>query len=91
MDIIFYKRPYGRTEIAAITEIRTEDAEFFEVNNIRVSMEDLGGQYAIYADTGRKDEDGEPVELLVLSNGRSCVDCMNELRKLVQAELVLPS
>ena len=38
-------------------------------------------QAAIYADIGMVDEEGNEVEVIELSNGRSCADTLSALRK----------
>ncbi|MCP1404294.1 hypothetical protein [Achromobacter insolitus] len=88
MKVTFYKPPFGRTEELEITKVRPEDAEYFERNGIRISMEEVGGMFAIYADTGAKTPDGEPDELIELSRGRSCEDTLQALRAACEATTV---
>jgi hypothetical protein len=80
MNVTFYLRPDGRAVVETIEHIRPEDAEWFETHNVKVSMEDIGGQFAVYADIGRE-VDGEPDEVLVLSGKMNCEDTMSQLRK----------
>lgn len=86
MDVTIYKRPDGRTEIIDCRKVRAEDEQFFKQNNVRVSMEDIGGQFAVYADIGRE-VDGEPDELIELSGSRSCEDTLAALRQQCEAAL----
>ena len=88
MQVTFYKRPHGRTEEINMTKIRPEDEAWFKSVGAKLSMEDIGGGYACYADVGVKDEDGEPLEAIeIATGGQSCEDTMQKLRK--QCELLL--
>lgn len=89
MIVTLYKQPHGRTEEIDIRNVYPDDAEFFKTHDIKISMEDIGGMFAIYADTGAKTEDGEPDELIELSQGRSCEESLNALRQ--QCEQVIAS
>lgn len=81
MKVTLYRQPYGHTVDLDITNVLPEDAAFFEKNNIRISMEEVGGMFAVYADDGTKTEDGEPDELIELSQGRTCEETLHALRK----------
>ena len=84
MIATFFLPPNGRQEVHEITEVEPQDASFFEQNRIKVSMEQLmTGDYTLYADTGKL-AFGEPDELIVISRGRSCRECLTELRKLCE-------
>ncbi len=85
MEVTIYKQPHGRTEKVDIKNVRPEDADYFERHSIRISMEDAGGQFVVYADDGTKDEDEEPDELIELSQGRSCEDTLSALRAQCEA------
>ncbi len=89
MIVTFYKQPDGRTQEIDIKNVLPDDEAFFNHHKIRISMEDVGGMFAIYADIGQTDEDGEPIELIELSQGRSCEETLNALRKLCEEELRL--
>lgn len=86
MKVTIYKAPNGRAEVIDLVNIKREDAQWFEQNNVAVSMEDIGGQFAVYGDIGRLSED-EPDEVLVLSKGRDCFETMAELRSECEAAL----
>ena len=75
------------TQKIDIKNVLPDDESYFTRNRINVSMEDVGGMLAIYADIGRLDEDGEPIELIELSHGRSYKETMSALRKLCEEEL----
>lgn len=81
MKVTLYKQPDGRAEVLEIQNVYQEDAEFFENNNIRISMEELAGQFVVYAGTGMEDECGEPIEFVELSLGRSCQEVLKILRE----------
>lgn len=88
MQVTFYKRPHGRTEEINMTKIRPEDEAWFKSVGAKLSMEEVGGRYACYADVGVKDEDGEPIEAIEIAGpDDDCQDTMSKLR--VQCELML--
>ena len=87
MLVTIFHRPDGRKEAIDIPNVKPEDAEWFQANNVHVSMEDIGGQFAVYADIGRE-IDGEPDEILVLSGKMNCEDTMSQLRKECEEALV---
>lgn len=80
MKATFYKQTDGRKEVLEIQNVYAEDAEFFENNNIHISMEELAGQFVVYADTGLETEDGDPVEYVEIAGGRSCEEVLHKLR-----------
>lgn len=84
LTVTFYIPPNGKKEVRKITNYKKEDAEFFIKNNVKISMEDLGSQYAIY---GLIDGEPEENEFIVLSSGRSCEDCLTELRGILEKYL----
>lgn len=86
MIATLYKRPDGRTQEIDIKNVLPDDEAYFTRHNISISMEDVGGMFAIYADIGQMDADGEPIELIELSQGRSCEDTLSALRKLCEEE-----
>lgn len=84
MEVIFYKAPNGSKEVVEISNVYAEDEKFFNENGIIISMEEVGGQFVVYADTGMEDEDGEPVEFLEIAKGRKCKDVLKSLRILCE-------
>lgn len=80
MKVTVFILPNGRQQEITITNIRSEDREFFEKHNVKISMEECVGEIVVYADTG-KVTDGEPGELIEISQGRSCEDTLSALRK----------
>ena len=69
----------GTCEVINVTNINKEDADYINEHNIKVSMEELNGQYVVYFDDGTLLDDGEtPNEIIVLNRGRSCEECMAE-------------
>lgn len=87
MIVTLYKQPDGRTREIDIKNVLPDDEAFFTRHEIDISMEDVGGMFALYADIGQTDDDGEPVELIELSQGRSCEETLSALRKLCEEEL----
>lgn len=87
MNVTFYKSPHGRTETIDMRNVYPEDETWFAENHARISMEDLGGTFVIYADVGVVDEDGEPDEAIELSAGRSCEETLKALRSQCEAML----
>jgi hypothetical protein len=78
--------PNGRKEVGAITKILPEDQAYFEKHDIKLSMEELGNNAVVYADTGHI-VDGEPDELIEVSRGRTCEETLSALRKRCEARL----
>lgn len=90
IDVTLYQRPNGKQSVIVLTEITKEDADYFNKNNFKISLEPQGDgtdNIIIYADYGKKDPDGEPEEIIIFSRGRECIDCMTELRQLVENQL----
>lgn len=90
IDVTLYQRPNGKQSVIELTEITKEDADYFNKNNFRISLEPQGDgtdNIIIYADYGKKDPDGEPEEIIIFSRGRECTECMTELRQLVESQL----
>ena len=81
MNVTIYKRPDGRAEVIDCRNVRPDDEAWFQAHNVQVSMEDIGGQFAVYADIGHTTEDGEPDELIELSGSRNCEDTLSALRQ----------
>ncbi len=89
LEVTIYLRPDGRKLRTMITKVDPEDAKFFKRHNIIISIEELDDkledrQYALY---GRYPDQDEEDELIVLSNGRTCNECLNELRTSLEAQL----
>ena len=80
-----FLRPNGRQEETVVTEIKPDDANFFNTRSVKISMEGNPGLgITVYADYGAVTEDGEPDEIIVFSRDRTCEDTMAELRELVE-------
>ena len=83
MNVTFYLRPDGRAREMNIRNVRDEDAAWFESNGVCISMEELhDSTYAIYADVGLYEDDGEtPQEIIhVTGPGETCEDALSKLR-----------
>lgn len=74
--------PNGQQEKRAVLNIAEEDAKWFTDNNVEVSMEEIGGMVAVYATPPGKNGDDQ---IMVLSNGRECMETMADLRKQCEA------
>lgn len=81
MQVTIYKRPHGHAEVIDCRKVRPEDEAFFQQHRVRISMEDIGGMFAVYADIGHTLEDGEPDELIEILGTRSCEDTLAALRQ----------
>lgn len=80
MEVTFYKPPHGDEVIMDVKHVNPEDEKFFIDNDISISMEELGGDFVVYADTGYENEDGDPEEFIEIAQGRSCEDTLKALR-----------
>lgn len=87
MKVTFFIPPDGRTDARQIVNVFSDDAAFFEANDIAISMEQLAGEHIVYADIGQVTEDGEPDELIEFAHGRSCQDTLHALRLACEAAL----
>lgn len=88
MNVTLYKKPNGAKEVVDVKNVYPEDEAWFVEHKVKLSMEDIGGMFACYADVGIEDE-GEPVEAIELSRGRSAEDTFHALR--LQAEDLMKS
>ncbi len=78
LEVAIYQRPDGRKLQTIITNVGSEDAAYFKQHGVVVGIEELeDNMYALY---GRFPDQDEEDELIVLSNGRTCNECLNELR-----------
>lgn len=87
MKVTLYIRPNGKTKELEIQNILPEDEAYFNQHGIRIGMEDIGDMFAVYATLDIKDDEGGNVEILELSQGRSCEETLSALRKYCEEEL----
>lgn len=90
MKIQVYLRPSGHRVTVTVTNIYPDDERFFIYNGVALSAEYSGRDYlgyVVYADYGAQTEDGEPIESIELSRGRSCEDTLHTLRLKVERAL----
>lgn len=88
MIVTLFKRPNGLAELVRIYNIDPDDQHFLESHNVKVSMEQIiEDQVVVYGDYGAVDSDGDPGEIIVFSDGRSCLETMKELRIFVEQRL----
>jgi hypothetical protein len=90
MKATFYKKPHGFTEELEISEIYPEDEEFFTKYGIKLSMEEIRGEFVVYAESSYLLDD-EPYELLVFSGGMSCKDTLQRLVETCKADALFMS
>ena len=88
MYVTIYTRPEGNHSVVDITHARQQDAEWFEKNNVSVSMEDTGSDFILYADIGMKNVDGEPEEIIIFAGQDDCYDAMTRLREECEAVML---
>lgn len=81
MQATLYKKPDGRKQIIEVKNVLPDDEKWFVENNIKISMEDIGGDFAVYGDTGMEDEDGETIEMIFIAQGRTCEETLSALRR----------
>lgn len=87
MEVTFYIRPNGSQKVVDIKNVEPADEAFFVQHNVKVSMENIGGEeYVAYADYGAVIDD-EPDEAIELSKGRDCKATLHALRQQVEALL----
>lgn len=84
MKVTLFEKPNGRQNEIDICNVRQADVLFFTSNNVKISMEDSGvpGMGAtVYADIGKRADDGTPEEIIVFARGRTCEDTFTDLRQ----------
>jgi hypothetical protein len=60
-----------------VVNIAPEDAQYFNDNDIKVSMEELNGEIIVYGCP--YDDASEESEIIVFSSGKSCEETLAEL------------
>jgi hypothetical protein len=77
MQVTIYKQPDGRQVEVDIPNVYEADEAWFREHNVRISMEDLGDQFAVYAEFDRFTGENELIEL---SGPMTCKDTLAKLR-----------
>lgn len=78
LEVTIYQRPDGRKLRTIITKVDSEDAAYFKQHGAVIGIEELAdNMYALY---GRFPDQDEEDEHIVLSHGRTCNECLKELR-----------
>lgn len=77
MKVHLYHGFTGKHTLTEIKNVLQTDAEFFERNNIKVSMEELRGDFIVYGCP--YDDESEESEVIVFANGRTCEETLNDL------------
>lgn len=88
LEVTLFQKPDARQTKLIVRDIYPEDAAWFIANKAFISMEKIRGNTVIYADVGLE-FDGEPDEVIEISQGRNCKDTFAALRK--KCELLLQS
>jgi hypothetical protein len=86
LKVTLFQKPGGRQKPTFIKNIYPEDEAWFIENKAEVSMEEIRGNIVLYADIGLE-YDGEPDEVIEISQGKTCEETFAALRK--QCELLL--
>ena len=76
IPVTFYMRSNGRTREADIQHGHEEDAKYLNDTGVKVSMEDLGGSFAIYFDYGAVIEDEPDEHIQICKSTDRCEDFM---------------
>lgn len=80
IEATLYQRPNGATKTIEVHNIYIEDEAWFKANGAKLSMEDHAGTFIVYADVGLTHPEGDPIEAIEFSAGRTCEDTMQALR-----------
>ena len=89
--VTLFIRPNGARRELKMTQINQEDEDYLRENNVKISAEDCGPFFTIWADDGKIMEDGdEPDEITyIVRNGETFQQAMhnicNELRERKQS------
>lgn len=84
LPVHFYKAPNGRHELIDCRKVYPNDYDYFIANEIKVSMEELNGEYIVYGCP--YEDESEESEVIVFAQGRSCEDTLAELAELCKAK-----
>lgn len=86
--VTFYFPPNGRTKEVIIENIYQADVDFFENENVSISMEETGGFYVVYLNHPDLVYEGEPDEVIVLvQTNEKCEDAIRRGRKELESIL----
>lgn len=78
-----FVRPNGKSHMVTVPKVYPEDAKYINENKIQVSMEDIGSDFCVWFDDGHV-QDGEPDEIIVLAQGRTCEETLKEGVRLIK-------
>ena len=88
LPVTLYLRPKGRREEIICNQIADDDANFFKTRSVKVSIEEDGsGGHILYADYGAVDEEGQPSEVILITQA-SCIEAMSTLREMTERAMV---
>ena len=83
LTVKLFKAPHGRMELIEMSNVYQQEIDFFNDNDIIVSMEDVNGIGPVIYGCPASDV-SEESEVMVFAKGRSCQDTMIELRELCE-------
>lgn len=86
IECLVFLRPYGDRRTIELRNINLEDEIYFKEKGVKLSMESDGrGNYILYADIGKKLEDGTPADIIhITKEGETCNQAMHALRLMVE-------
>lgn len=74
-----YSLPDGKQKLVEITDVDPDDAMWLTQFGVKVSLEELRtGEVAVWGDYGGDEE------MLVVSKGRPCHECLAELKEKIK-------
>lgn len=87
MKATAFIKPLGTKQTIEIEAIYPDDEAYFKAHGVAISLEEdyMPGSFIYYADYGAVSEDGDPDEVIVLTDGKSSQDSLHELRLLVES------
>jgi hypothetical protein len=91
LDVTFFL-PGGCRAVREIDQVKAEDAEWFRINQVDLSMEDRGAAYVIWADTKHRvgddpREDPDEITHVCTVNAR-CIDELTAVRRKCEERLM---
>lgn len=78
IQVTHFIRPNGRKEIITVPKVYPDDADYINKNKIDVSIEYGGFDFIVWLNDGKVDEEGEPDEIMLFAEGRTCEEVLKE-------------
>lgn len=86
LTVKYYRSPKGFVKELEIKNVYPEDIEFFESNDVVVSMEEIAGEQVVWCCPAT--DDSEESEVVLFAGSKNCQDTMKELRKLYEEKFL---